>query len=230
MKTLSKSEQQSLTPTQAIELLRHGNERFVKNLKLNRNLLQQMNETREGQNPFAVIISCMDSRTSAELIFDQGLGDIFSIRIAGNIVNDEILGSTEFGTFVVGAKVVMVVGHSRCGAVKGAIERVQLGHLESITKKIQRAIPKNDLTFNTLSDNEKMAEVTHENVHHSLEDLRTRSKIIADLEESGKLALVGGVYDIASGQVEFFDHPSVNSRPTKIIERREHPHVSENSR
>ncbi len=215
MKTLTKTDQQKLTPTQAVELLRHGNERFVKNLKLNRNLLQQMNETREGQNPFAVIISCMDSRTSAELIFDQGLGDIFSIRIAGNIVNDEILGSTEFGTLVVGAKVVMVVGHTGCGAVKGAIDRVQLGHLESVTKKIQRAIPNGDTNFTARSDAEKMATVTHENVHQSLEDLRTRSKIIADLEKEGKLALVGGVYDLASGQVEFFDHPAVNSKPAR---------------
>ncbi len=217
MKTLTKADQQKLTPTQAVELLRHGNDRFVKNLKLNRNLLQQMNETREGQNPFAVIISCMDSRTSAELIFDQGLGDIFSIRIAGNIVNDEILGSTEFGTLVVGAKVVMVVGHTGCGAVKGAIDRVQLGHLESVTKKIQRAIPTGDVNFIAKSDAEKMATVTHENVHHSLEDLRTRSKIIADLEKEGKLALVGGVYDLASGQVEFFAHPAVNAKPARSI-------------
>ena len=141
MKTLTKELQSEITPTQAIERLKEGNKRFVNNLKLNRNLLQQVNETTGGQHPFAVIISCMDSRTSAELIFDQGLGDIFSIRIAGNIINEDILGSAEFGCKVVGSKVILVLGHTSCGAIKGAIDDVDLGHLHFITHKIQRCMP-----------------------------------------------------------------------------------------
>ena len=120
MKTLTKEMQASITPTMALELLKEGNKRFVNNLKVNRNLLQQANETSDGQHPFAVILSCIDSRTSAELIFDQGLGDIFSVRIAGNIVNEDILGSMEFGCKVAGAKFIVVLGHTKCGAVKGA--------------------------------------------------------------------------------------------------------------
>jgi carbonic anhydrase len=141
MKTLTKEMQSKITPTEAIRLLKNGNERFVSNLKVNRNFLQQINETADEQHPFAVIISCMDSRTSAELIFDQGLGDIFSIRIAGNVINEEILGSAEFGCKVVGSKIILVLGHTNCGAINGAIGNVELGHLYFITNKIKRCIP-----------------------------------------------------------------------------------------
>ncbi|HAW50890.1 MAG TPA: carbonic anhydrase, partial [Flavobacteriales bacterium] len=120
MKTLTKEMQEAITPEMALNLLKDGNMRFINNLKVNRNLLQQANETSDGQHPFAVILSCIDSRTSAELIFDQGLGDIFSIRVAGNIINEDILGSMEFGCKVAGSKIIVVLGHSKCGAVKGA--------------------------------------------------------------------------------------------------------------
>src|SRR5918997_536300 len=129
MKTLTKEMQAALTPHKAIELLKEGNKRFVNNLKINRNLLQQVNETSEGQHPFAVILSCIDSRTSAELIFDQGLGDIFSIRIAGNVINSDILGSMEFACKVAGSKFILMLGHTKCGAVKGACDQVRMGHL-----------------------------------------------------------------------------------------------------
>src|SRR5690242_17494771 len=132
MRTLTKDLQQKITPVQGVELLKEGNKRFVNNLKLNRNLLQQVNETTESQHPFAVIISCMDSRTSAELIFDQGLGDIFSIRIAGNVVNDDIVGSMEYACNVVGSKLIVVLGHSRCGAIAGAIDHVEMGNLTGL--------------------------------------------------------------------------------------------------
>ena len=125
----SKETQSNLTPELALQYLREGNDRFVKNLRANRNLLQQVNDTRDGQYPFATILSCIDSRTSAELIFDQGLGDIFSIRIAGNVLNDDILGSMEFATKVVGTKIILVLGHTNCGAIKGACDNVELGHL-----------------------------------------------------------------------------------------------------
>src|SRR4028119_1436931 len=120
MRTINKDLQQQIKPLQALQILKEGNKRFVNNLKVNRNLLEQVNETRDGQWPFAIVLSCIDSRTSAELIFDQGLGDIFSVRIAGNVINDDILGSMEFACKVAGAKVIAVLGHSKCGAIKGA--------------------------------------------------------------------------------------------------------------
>ena len=205
VKTLNKESQHLITPGDAIDLLKNGNERFIKNLKVNRNLLQQVNETSESQHPFAVIISCMDSRTSAELVFDQGLGDIFSVRIAGNVINEDILGSTEFGCKVVGAKVVLVLGHTGCGAIKGAINNVELGHLHFITKKIQRCLP----TIRKLNPDvteEKLCEhVTKENVLQGIRDLRTSSSILATLEHNNEIKIVGGLYDIATGKVEFFE-------------------------
>jgi carbonic anhydrase len=205
MKTLTKNDQEKITPEQGIDLLKKGNERFINNLKINRNLLQQMNETSEGQNPFAVIISCMDSRTSAELIFDQGLGDVFSIRIAGNVINEDILGSTEFGCKVVGAKVVLVLGHTGCGAIKGAVQNAELGHLHFITSKIQRCIPDLKKASPHLTEGDLCQKVTEENVKKGIEDLKTRSPILAELVQAGKLKVVGGIYDISSGKVDFLD-------------------------
>src|SRR5687767_1463480 len=147
MRTLTKEMQASLTPQQAIDLLKEGNKRFVNNLKANRNLLQQVNETSAGQFPFAFILSCIDSRTSAELIFDQGLGDIFSCRIAVNILNEDILGSMEFACKVAGAKVVVVLGHTRCGAVKGACDDVKMGHLTVLLQKVKPAVDAEKLTI-----------------------------------------------------------------------------------
>src|SRR5688572_187330 len=140
MRTLTKEMQAQLTPGKAIDLLKEGNKRFVNNLKINRNLLQQVNETSDGQHPFAFILSCIDSRTSAELIFDQGLGDIFSCRIAGNILNEDILGSMEFACKVAGSKVIVVLGHTKCGAVKGACDDVKLGSLTMLLQKLKPAI------------------------------------------------------------------------------------------
>ncbi|MBL7665203.1 MAG: carbonic anhydrase [Bacteriovoracaceae bacterium] len=202
MRTLTKELQEQITPDSAIELLKKGNERFVNNLKINRNLLQQVNETSDGQHPFAVVISCMDSRTTPELIFDQGLGDIFSIRIAGNIINEEIIGSTEFGCKVVGAKTVVVLGHTSCGAVKGAIDNVDLGHLHFVTKKIQRAIPDVKM-LKHVTPNDLVQQVTVDNVKKGIQDLISSSHILADLVHSKKINIVGGVYDIANGKVQF---------------------------
>src|ERR1043165_45727 len=137
MRTHNKESQSTMTPSMAIEILKDGNKRFVNNLKFNRNLLQQVNETRDGQWPFATVLSCSDSRTSAELIFDQGLGDIFSVRIAGNIVNEDILGSMEFACKVAGSKIIVVLGHTKCGAVKGACDNVELGKLTILLDKIK---------------------------------------------------------------------------------------------
>jgi carbonic anhydrase len=201
MRTLTKKCQTDITPDMALDLLKTGNERFVKNLKINRNLLQQVNETSEGQHPFAVIISCMDSRTSAELVFDQGLGDIFSIRIAGNVINDDIIASAEFGCKAIGAKILVVLGHSGCGAIKGAIKNVELGKLHFITSKIQRCIP--GLKKEGMAEEEFCQAVTVANMRQGLADLLRGSDIISNMVTNGEITLVGGTYDVSSGVVSF---------------------------
>jgi carbonic anhydrase len=207
MKTLTKEMQTSITPQMALELLKDGNKRFVNNLKINRNLLQQANETSDGQHPFAVILSCIDSRTSAELIFDQGLGDVFSVRIAGNVVNEDILGSMEFGCKVAGAKIIVVLGHTKCGAVKGACDNVELGNLTGLIQKIKPAVEAEDtIIANRNASNsifvEKVAEL---NVGVSVKNILVKSPIIAEMVKNGEIGIVGGVHDISSGEVKFFD-------------------------
>lgn len=204
MRTITKEIQQNLTPDHAIDLLKKGNERFVSNLKVNRNLLQQVNETSDGQHPFAVVISCMDSRTSAELVFDQGLGDIFSIRIAGNVINEDILASAEFGCKVIGAKVILVLGHTGCGAIKGAVKNVELGHLHFITHKIQRCIPGLKKEHPHIHEEELCEKVTKENILQGIVDLKHRSSILQEMDYQGEIKIIGGLYDISNGQVEFF--------------------------
>ena len=207
MRTQSKETQSKLTPDLAIQILKDGNDRFVNNLKTNRNLLQQVNETSEGQFPFATILSCIDSRTSAELIFDQGLGDIFSIRIAGNILNEDILGSMEFATNVVGTKVIVVLGHTKCGAIVGACNHVEMGNLTTLLNKIQPAIYKETATKEnrTGSNVTFVNNVTELNVHLTIDRIRRESPIIADMEKSGKLKIVGGMYNVENGKVTFFE-------------------------
>lgn len=205
MRTLTKELQQKITPDEALSLLKKGNERFVSNLKVNRNLLQQVNETSDGQHPFAVIISCMDSRTSAELVFDQGLGDIFSIRIAGNVINEDVLGSAEFGCKAAGSKIILVLGHTNCGAIKGAVENVELGHLHFITHKIKRCLPHIKASHPKLSSNELCSEVMKENVLQGIRDLKHSSSILAEMVYQGEIKIVGGIYDISTGVVEFIE-------------------------
>jgi len=205
MRTFTKELQDQITPQKAITILKEGNHRFINNLKVNRNLLQQVNETRNGQHPFAVIISCMDSRAPAEIIFDQGLGDIFSIRVAGNVINEDILGSAEYGCKVAGAKVVVVLGHTHCGAIKGAINGFQMGNLNSLLNKIQFSIPHHDSKYNLLSSDEKIHWMTDKNVNHSLNEIRNRSAILRDMEENGEIALIGGIYDINTGAVTILE-------------------------
>ena len=206
MKTLTKEMQTAITPAMALELLKDGNKRFVNNLKLNRNLLQQANDTSGGQHPFAVILSCIDSRTSAELIFDQGLGDIFSIRIAGNIINEDILGSMEFGCKVAGSKIIIVLGHTKCGAIKGACDHVEMGNLTSLLSKIRPAVD-DELTIaeNRNSSNSEFVEkVSVINVQRTVNSILQRSPILKEMIESGEIGIVGGTHDISTGQVAFF--------------------------
>lgn len=207
MRTLTREVRDALTPHQVIDVLRKGNERFINNLKSNRNLLQQVNETSEGQHPMAIVLSCIDSRTSAELIFDQGLGDIFSVRIAGNILNEDILGSMEFACKVAGAKAIVVLGHSKCGAVKGACDGVKLGNLSALLQKIEGAIA---LETETIGDRsaandtfvERVAEL---NVILVKSQIMQRSALLAQMVRNSEIAIVGGMYDVDSGAVDFYD-------------------------
>jgi len=207
MKTQTKEMQNSLTPKQAIEILKKGNDRFINNLKANRNLLEQVNETAEGQHPFAFILSCIDSRTSAELIFDQGLGDIFSCRIAGNILNEDILGSMEFACKVAGAKVIVVLGHTKCGAVKGACNNIQLGNLTALLDKIKPAIDAEHITdSNRNADNPVFVNnVAMLNVRLVIEQIAERSPVLAEMIIRNEIALVSGMYDVETGYVDFFN-------------------------
>jgi carbonic anhydrase len=171
-----------------------------------------INVTREGQYPFAVILSCMDSRTSAELIFDQGLGDLFSIRVAGNIVNNDILASIEYAIKYVGSKVLMVLGHTECGAIKSAKQGVQDGHITDLLKRIHPSITKS-----LLDDKEYMFEdkVAYANVENSLEEILTRSKIVREMFSMGQIGIVGGVYNVENGQVDFFKNLTKRDRQKK---------------
>ena len=207
MKTLTKEMQTAITPALALEILKDGNKRFVSNLKINRNLLQQANDTSDGQHPFAVILSCIDSRTSAELIFDQGLGDVFSVRIAGNIVNEDILGSMEFGCKVAGAKIIVVLGHTKCGAIKGACDNVELGNLTSLISKIKPAVDQETATSdNRTSSNANFVEnVAELNVSLSVKNILLKSPIIAEMVKNEEIGIVGGVHDIKTGEVKFFE-------------------------
>ena len=206
MKTLTKEMQAAITPSMALNLLNEGNKRFVNNLKINRNLLQQANETSDGQNPFAIILSCIDSRTSAELIFDQGLGDIFSVRIAGNIINEDILGSMEFACKVAGSKIIVVLGHTKCGAVKGACDHIEMGNLTALLTKIRPAVDEETLTKeNRNSNNSVFVEnVATINVKRTVKSIMQRSPILKEMIESGQIGIVGGTHDISTGEVTFY--------------------------
>lgn len=201
--------QKSITPTTALQILKEGNGRFINNLKVNRNLLQQVNDTRDGQWPFAVILSCIDSRTSSELIFDQGLGDIFSIRIAGNVVNTDIIGSIEFACKVAGSKLIVVLGHSHCGAVKGACDHLELGNLTELLSKIQPAVyqeTQTTLPENRNSKNEEFVEnVATLNVRRSVKTVVDRSYILEQMIEKGEIAIIGAKLQIETGEVEFYE-------------------------
>jgi len=206
MYTHSKETQSGLTPETALQILKEGNQRFIQNLKANRNLLQQVNETSSGQFPFATILSCIDSRTSAELIFDQGLGDIFSIRIAGNILNEDILGSMEFATKVVGTKLILVLGHTKCGAIVGACNHVEMGNLTTLLNKIQPAIYSEKTTTENRdgSNPDFVNNVTELNVHLTIERIRRESPIVAELEQQGQIKIVGALYNVETGEVNFY--------------------------
>ncbi len=198
------SSQQSLTPAAVLEILQQGNERFVNNLEANRNLLEQVNDTQQGQFPIAIILSCMDSRTSVELIFDLGLGDVFSTRVAGNVVNDDILGSMEYACKLAGSKLIVVLGHSHCGAIKGACQHVELSHLTGLLDKIQPAV-KLVQQESGLSELEFAEKVSEQNVQLTVAQIRQRSAVLETLIQQGDCGIVGGMYDVETGHVQFFN-------------------------
>jgi carbonic anhydrase len=191
-------------PAHSLQLLKEGNFRFLNNLKKNRDHLEVLNQLKDNQSPFAAIVSCMDSRTAAELIFDQGFGDIFSIRIAGNVVTNGILGSLEYATSVVGSKLIVVLGHTNCGAIKGACNHIHLGHLTELIEKIEPAVAEVSKTINQEKDYELFEyEVTKANVLIGAKEITERSPIINDLVQAGKVGVVPAIYNLATGKVHF---------------------------
>lgn len=207
MKTLTKEMQSSITPRKALEILEKGNNRFVNNIKLHRDLLEQVNETRDGQWPFATILSCIDSRTSAELIFDQGLGDIFNIRIAGNIANTDILGSMEFACKIAGSKLIVVLGHTKCGAVKGACDHVEMGNLTELLSKLQPSVyeeKETEVSLRNSANSNFVENVSSINVRRTVKNIIERSYIIEQMVENGEIGIVGAMYDVETGTVEFY--------------------------
>lgn len=205
---ITKEEQQALTPRDVLEILKRGNTRFVNSLRNSRDLLEQANESAEGQFPIAIILSCIDSRTSAELIFDQGLGDVFSVRVAGNVVNEDILGSMEFACKAAGSKLVVVLGHTHCGAIKGACNGTKLGNLTGLLDKIQLAVEsvkKGEITENSTLDYTMQDQVAERNVEMMVEQVKQRSKVLREMEAASEIGIVGAMHNIETGLVEFYN-------------------------
>ncbi len=195
----------AFTPNDALQLLKEGNFRFINGMMQHRDLLEEVTHTKDGQKPFAAIVSCMDSRTSGEIVFDQGLGDIFSIRIAGNVVTSYVLGSLEYATAVAGAKLIVVMGHTNCGAIKGACDGVELGHLTRLLAHIQPAVAMEaTITANRTSSNPEFVDaVTLINIQNAVEQIKARSEIISGLTNDGAVAIVPAIYDVSTGQVRW---------------------------
>lgn len=207
MKAQTPESQQALTPAAALQRLKDGHERFAQNQQADRNLLEQVSDTAAGQWPFAVILGCIDSRAPAELIFDQGIGDVFNVRIAGNFVNDDILGSMEFACHVAGAKLILVLGHTSCGAIKGACDAVELGLLTGLLGCLQPAVESvaepADAGSRTSSNSEFVDSVAEANVRRTMNEISERSEVLANLVDSGDIEVAGAIYDVASGAVRF---------------------------
>jgi len=206
--TQTKETQSSISPAAAINLLKEGNIRFRKKRQVGRNLLQQVEDTSKGQFPFATVLSCIDSRVSSEIIFDQGIGDIFSARVAGNFVNVDILGSMEFACKLAGTKVIVVLGHTSCGAVKGACDNAELGNLTAMLANITPAVHATKDPDDTSQRNSKnipfVNAVAEKNVHLNIERILKESPVLAEMKENGEIDIVGGMYNIHSGEVTFY--------------------------
>jgi carbonic anhydrase len=202
MITQTKETQEKITAADARRMLEEGNKRFIESKMVDRDLMSQVATTSGGQAPFGVVLSCIDSRVPAETVFDQGIGDIFSARIAGNIVNEDILGSMEFACKLAGSKIVVVMGHTRCGAVNGACQHVEMGNLTVLLDKIQPAVQKVNPNGGEM-DRDAIEQVGVENVKLTLDEIRQKSQVLADLEKEGTIQIVGAMYNVHTGAVEF---------------------------
>lgn len=209
--TITAAMQSSTTPQQAFQYLKDGNKRFVEGKMKHRDLLAQANITSYAQHPLVIVLNCIDSRSSPELIFDQGIGDIFATRLVGNVQNDDVLGGMEYGTKFAGAKLIAVIGHSNCGAIRGACQQTKLGHLTGLLQRIQPAIEQASKELNTTdcSDHAFIDQIAKDNVLMVMKQIQTRSPVIADLIKQGKLGIVGGIQDLATGRVTFFEDQSI---------------------
>ena len=209
MKAHTKETQAAISPNKAINLLKEGNQRFQSNKEVDRNLLAQVSDTSTGQYPFATILHCVDSRVSAELVFDQGIGDIFSIRIAGNFVNEDILGSMEFTCKLAGTKVIVVLGHTACGAVKGACDDAKLGNLTTLLSKLKPAVEAVAEPADTSERNsgniEFVNNVAEKNVYMTIANIRAQSPVLEEMEKQGDIKIIGAMYDIKDGSVTFYE-------------------------
>jgi len=206
METLNRTIQARMTPEEALARLKEGNARFVANRKAGRDLAEQVRLTASGQYPFAIVLGCVDSRVAPELIFDQGIGDIFVARVAGNFVNDDIVGSMEFATKVAGAKLIFVLGHSHCGAIQGAIDGVKLGTLTTMLARLEPAVaavpaPEGGRTSHDAAFVQQVAE---KNVALTIEAIGQQSPVLKEMLEKGEIGVAGGMYDIETGEVTFF--------------------------
>lgn len=203
--TLSKKQRDAMTPDQIINVMKQGNERFRKGKSHAHNYLtEQRQVSAEGQYPAAVILSCIDSRAPAETLMDLGIGDVFNARIAGNIANDDLLGSMEFATKVAGAKVILVMGHTKCGAVKGTIDNAELGHLTGLLAKIRPAVGATTYEGDRSAKNMAFVDaVARKNVELAVADIQKNSPVLAELVASGQLKIVGSMYDIETGKLDF---------------------------
>lgn len=209
MKAHTQETQALITPDVAINLLKEGNHRFQTNSEVERNLLEQVSDTSTGQYPFATVLHCVDSRVSAELIFDQGIGDLFSIRIAGNFVNEDILGSMEFTCKLAGTKVIVVLGHTACGAVKGACDDAKLGNLTTLISKLKPAVEAvtepTDKSLRNSKNIDFVNNVAEKNVYMTIDNIRIKSPVLQEMEENGDIKIVGAMYDIKDGSVTFYE-------------------------
>lgn len=209
MKAHTRETQTTMTPKKSLQYLKEGNIRFQNNLKANRNLLEQVNDTSEGQFPFATVLSCIDSRVSAELVFDQGLGDIFSVRIAGNFVNEDILGSMEFACKLAGTRLLVVLGHTACGAVKGACDNARLGNLTAMLRKIKPAVTgttfPEESSLRNSSNSEFVDNVSEKNVQLNIDRILDESDVLSEMQRNGEIQIIGAMYDIKTGAVDFYE-------------------------
>jgi carbonic anhydrase len=208
---LTKAERDRLTPDEIIQLMKNGNARFRRGEKTTQNYLAQQRASAKGQYPAAVLLSCIDSRAPAETIMDLGIGDVFNTRVAGNIANDDILGSLEFACQVAGAKVVLVMGHTACGAIKGAIDRVELGNLTGLLAKIQPAVEATTYQGERSAKNYAFVDaVARKNVELTMGEIRSRSAVIAALETKGTVKIAGAMYNLDSAAIDFL--PATSKR------------------